>query len=63
MQTLVSLSAGTMLKVTTADWYTPNGTSINHLGITPDQVVENTYEDTNAGRDPQMQAAIEFLNN
>ena len=63
VQTLVSLSAGTMLKVTTADWYTPNGTSINHLGITPNQVVENTYEDTNAGRDPQMQAAIEFLNN
>lgn len=57
VQTLMSLSGGTMLKVTTARWYTPNGTSINGEGITPDIEVELTYEDTNKGRDPQLDAA------
>lgn len=57
VQTLVDLSDNTLLKVTTARWYTPKGTSINGEGITPDVEVKLTYEDSNHGRDPQLDAA------
>lgn len=57
VQTLFDLSKGSILKVTTARWYTPNGSSINGEGITPDVEVELTYDDTNMGRDPQLDAA------
>jgi len=38
VQTILSLSDGGALKVTTAVYFTPAGTDINHLGITPDVV-------------------------
>lgn len=57
VQTLVNLSGGTVLKVTTTNWYTPNGNSINGDGITPDVEVERTYDDINHSRDPQLDAA------
>lgn len=57
VQNLYDLSNGTLLKVTTAAWYTPLDRSINETGITPDKEVEMTYEDINAMRDPQMDAA------
>jgi len=58
VQTLLNLSGGTLLKVTTARWYTPNGTSINGEGIKPDIEVERTYEDINKDRDPQLDKAL-----
>lgn len=61
VQTLLNLSNDTLLKVTTAKWYTPNGNSINGEGIKPDQEVELTYDDTNHSRDPQMDAAKKYL--
>ena len=57
VQTLDNLSNSAILKVTAAHWYSPSDKNISGEGITPDLVVENTYEDTNAGRDPQMDAA------
>ena len=51
------LSGGALLKVTTAEWYTPNDRSINQTGITPDVEVERTYEDINSMRDPQLDKA------
>lgn len=57
VQTLLNLSQKTLLKVTTAHWYTPKGNSINGDGITPDIEVELTYDDTNHSRDPQLDAA------
>lgn len=57
VQNLFTLSDGSTLKVTTAEWYTPNDRSINNEGITPDVVVERTYEDINAMRDPQLDKA------
>ncbi len=57
VQTLLDLSKGAMLKVTTARWYTPKGTSINGEGIKPDIEVERTYDDINHERDPQLDAA------
>ncbi len=57
VQNLYDLSNATVLKVTTAEWYTPNDRSINKTGITPDIEVERSYEDINAMRDPQMDKA------
>lgn len=57
VQQLYDLSGGTVLKVTTAEWYTPKDRSINGEGITPDVEVERTYEDINAMKDPQMDKA------
>jgi len=57
VQKLVDLSDGTMLKVTVARWYTPNGVNISEKGITPDTTVERSIEDFNANKDPQLDAA------
>jgi C-terminal processing protease CtpA/Prc len=47
--------------VTVARWLTPNGKSISEGGLAPDIEVKITPEDTAAGKDPQMQKAIELL--
>lgn len=57
VQSLFNLSDGSVLKVTTAEWYTPEGRSINKTGISPDVEVERSYEDINAMRDPQLDKA------
>jgi carboxyl-terminal processing protease len=40
VQTIIPLSDGSGLRLTTAKYYTPNGRSIHGKGITPDIVVE-----------------------
>lgn len=62
VQELIELGGGSSLKVTIARWLTPQGTSISDGGLTPDIVVERTPEDRAEGRDPQLDAALEFLN-
>ncbi len=49
------------VRVTVARWLTPDERQINEIGLTPDVVVEYTEEDFNAGRDPQLDKAIELL--
>jgi len=61
VQELVALSDSSTLRVTIAKWYTPNGTSIDEEGITPDEFIAFTPEDTEAGRDVQLDRAIEIL--
>lgn len=60
VQQLVNLSNGTLLKVTTAHWYTPNGNTINGTGITPDIEIVRTYDDINKNRDPQLDKALSY---
>lgn len=60
VQTLLDLPEDTLLKVTTARWYTPKGNSINGEGIKPDVEVELTYDDANHSRDPQLDAAKKY---
>lgn len=62
VQELVELEDGSSLKVTIARWLTPNGVSISEGGLSPDIEVEYTDEDRAAGRDPQLEAAIKYLN-
>jgi len=48
-------------RVTIARWLTPNERVIDHVGLTPDVIVEMTAEDFEAERDPQLDAAVETL--
>ena len=57
VQTMLELSGGALLKVTTAHWYTPDNQTINKTGISPDIEVERTYNDINSGKDPQLDKA------
>lgn len=44
VQRVHSLADGSGLAVTTAHYYTPNGTDISHLGLTPDVEIELTSD-------------------
>jgi carboxyl-terminal processing protease len=61
VQEYIKLNNETALKVTVARWMTPNGKSISEEGLVPDVEVKMTAEDVTAGRDPQMDKAIELL--
>ena len=56
-----TLSDGSELRVTIAEWLTPNKEQINGQGIVPDIVVERTQADFVDGRDPQLDRAVEYL--
>jgi len=56
-----TLSDGSELRVTIAQWFTPDGNLIHKEGIVPDVVVERTQEDFFDGLDPQLDRAVEFL--
>jgi carboxyl-terminal processing protease len=58
-----SLSDGSELRVTIAEWLTPAGRQIHGQGITPDIVVEMSFEDLENDSDPQLEEAVQFLNN
>jgi carboxyl-terminal processing protease len=61
VQELVDLPGGASLKVTIARWLTPDGNFISEGGLAPDIEVLRTPEDREAGRDPQLDKALEFL--
>ncbi len=56
-----TLSDGSELRVTIAEWLTPNKEQISGQGIVPDIVVERTQADFVDGRDPQLDRAVEVL--
>ena len=58
----LNVTDDTSLKVTIARWLTPSGVSLSENGLDPDVVVEMTPEDLEALRDPQMEKALEILN-
>jgi len=62
VQEVRELTDGNQLKVTVAHWYTPKGVNISKEGIKPDVEVKTTNEDYNAGRDPQLDKALELAN-
>ena len=61
VQQLQQLSDGSMVKITIAKWYTPNGYSINQQGITPDIIATTSDAAINAGKDPQLDKAVSIL--
>jgi carboxyl-terminal processing protease len=48
-------------RVTIAKWLTPKKRAIDHVGLTPDVIVQMTEADFKANRDPQLDAAIQTL--
>lgn len=63
VQELDELQGGSSLKITIAKWLTPKGELITDTGLEPDIEVEMTLEDYDEGRDPQLDKAIEIINN
>ncbi len=49
------------VRITIARWLTPNGRTIHGVGLEPDVTVPYTDEERSAGRDPQLEKAIELL--
>ncbi|MEJ2209148.1 MAG: S41 family peptidase [Anaerolineae bacterium] len=55
------LSNGAELRVTVARWFTPADRAIHGEGLEPDIAVELTADDLDAGLDPQLDRAVEYL--
>lgn len=62
VQELIKITDDTSLKVTVANWLTPNGVSISLHGLEPDVKVPFTSKDVEAKTDPQMDRAVKILN-
>ncbi|MFH0755580.1 MAG: S41 family peptidase [bacterium] len=62
VQELVKITPNTSLKVTIARWLTPNGISISDNGLNPDYEIKITEKDLKENKDPQMEKAVEILN-
>ncbi len=61
IQKLERLRDGSSIKVTIANWLTPNGYTIAQKGLIPDYEIEMTIEDYETGKDPQLDKAIEVI--
>ncbi len=61
VQEVIKLDDGSSLRLTIAKWFTAKGRDINGVGITPDMVVKLTREDILDEKDPQKDAAIDYI--
>jgi carboxyl-terminal processing protease len=61
VQELEYLYDGSSVRISVARWLTPKGQDINGEGIAPNFEVKLTDEDYNKDRDPQLQKALELL--
>lgn len=61
VQQLMDLGDGTYLKLTVAEYYTPNGRSINGVGVEPDVEVEYEYDENDPEADNQLDRALEVI--
>jgi carboxyl-terminal processing protease len=62
VQTTHNLSDQSQLRVTIANFYSPNETEINDVGVVPDvEVPDPTEYERSRGIDPQLQKAIELI--
>ncbi len=68
MQTLIKLTDGSAINITTAHFYPPSGDKIDGVGIKPDYEVkltteqEKNFDILTFAEDPQIQKAIEVVN-
>lgn len=62
VQELISFKGGTELKITVAEWLTPDGTSISKGGLTPDYEIPFDVERFRKdGYDNQLEEAVKIL--
>jgi len=62
VQTVENLPDGSSVKITIAEWLTPKGNNINKEGIKPSVEIDLSEKDYNENRDPQMEKAVEIIN-
>lgn len=62
VQELVQITPDTSLKLTVARWLGPDNKQIPPGGIVPDILATTSDELFKAGKDPQMDAAVKYLN-
>ena len=55
------IKGNTMIKITTAEYFTPSGENIHKKGIQPDVEVEYTYDAANPTSDNQLQKALDVV--
>jgi carboxyl-terminal processing protease len=65
IQSIIPLTNGAGLRLTTAHWFTPAGRSIDRRGLTPDvEVARSVDEDRwlwDPARDPQLRRALDVV--
>jgi len=61
VQQLIHFNDDSLLKVTIARWYTPDGKNIDKEGIKPDKEVKLSDDDIKTNKDPQLDAALAQL--
>ncbi len=61
VQQLIDLGDDTCLKITIAEYFTPSGTSINGVGVTPDVEVDYAFDSEDPGADNQLEKALETV--
>lgn len=61
VQEVEDMFDNSMIKLTIAEWLTPNGLSLNDNGLEPDYKVELTDEDYENDKDPQLDKALEVV--
>ena len=60
VQEFGGLGDGTYVKLTIAEYFSPNGTKINEIGVVPDYEVEDNEE---LPGDEQLAKALEVIKN
>ncbi len=64
VQTTHSLSDQSQLRITIANFYSPNDLTIHHVGVSPDiEIPDPTEFERSRGIDPQLQKAIDLIKN
>lgn len=61
VQNIFDLQDGTSLKITSSEYFTPNGTNIHGIGVEPDVEIEYEYDEADPKKDNQLEKAIEIL--
>jgi len=61
VQHIYDLKDGSSLHVTAAEWFTSNHHQLTGNGLAPDVTVARSNEDIAAGRDPQLDQAVAYL--
>jgi carboxyl-terminal processing protease len=59
VQTIMPLGNSTAIKLTTARYYTPNGRSIQALGVTPDMIIEDPNDQSTRVREADLSRHLE----
>lgn len=61
VQTIIPLEGGAGLRLTTAKYFTPDGSLIQDKGIEPDVVIQEESEESPGEKDPLIDKALDYL--